>query len=136
MSRITIECAVSFSNGRQGRKRLEAGPQPEVTVSAGRVPRIARLMALAIQIEGLIRDGLIRDYAEAARLGHVTRARMSQIMNLLQLAPDIQEALLDLPLVTRGRDPVDEHDLRPIAAQPDWVRQRRMWTAVAQGQSN
>jgi hypothetical protein len=93
-------------------------------------------MALAIQIEGLIRDGQLRDYAEAARLGHVTRARMSQIMNLLQLAPDIQEALLDLPLVTRGRDPVDEHDLRPIAAQPDWVRQRRMWTAVAQGQSN
>ena len=84
MSGLTIECAVSFSNGRQGRKRLQAGPPPDVALPTGRVPRIARLMALAIQIEGLVRDGQLCDYAEAARLGHVTRARMSQIMNLLQ----------------------------------------------------
>ena len=35
----------------------------------------------------------------------VTRARMTQIMNLLNLAPDIQEELLLLPPVTEGRDP-------------------------------
>jgi len=40
-------------------------------------------------------QGEMRDYADVARLGYVTRARLTQIMNLLLLAPDIQEALLD-----------------------------------------
>ena len=82
---------------------------------------------LAIRFDGLIRDGAVADQAEIARLGHVTRARMTQIMNLLHLAPDIQEQVLDLPLVERGRDPVTERDLRPIAAELDWRRQRRLW---------
>ena len=62
------------------------------------IPRIARLLALAIRLEGLLRDETIRDYAELARLGRVTRARMTQIMKLLDLAPDIQEQILFLPL--------------------------------------
>lgn len=66
------------------------------------------------------------DQAELARLGHVTRARLTQIMNLLNLAPDIQEAILHLPRVERGRDPITERQLRPIAAVVDWERQRRM----------
>ena len=65
----------------------------------GCIPRIARLMALAIRFEGLLRDETIRDYAELARLGRVTRARMTQIMKLLDLAPDIQEQILFLPLL-------------------------------------
>jgi hypothetical protein len=49
--------------------------------AAGRViPRIARLMAFAIRFEGLVRDERVRDYAELARLGCVTRARMTQIV--------------------------------------------------------
>ncbi len=88
-------------------------------------------MALAIRFDGLIRDGTVADYAEIARLGHVTRARLTQIMNLLHLAPDIQEALLLLPPVEKGRDPITERELRPIAAVPDWKKQRRMWRKVA-----
>ena len=61
------------------------------------VPRIARLLALAIRLEGLIRQGALRDYAEIARRGRVTRARMTQIMKLLDLAPDLQEQILFLP---------------------------------------
>ena len=63
-------------------------------VADSRIPRLARLLALAIRLEGLIREEATRDYAELARLGRVTRARMTQIMNLLHLAPDIQEAIL------------------------------------------
>ena len=84
-------------------------------------------MALAIRFDGLIRDGVVADQAELARLGHVTRARLTQIMNLLHLAPDIQEELLFLPRVERGRDPIQERQLRPIAAVPDWRKQRGMW---------
>jgi hypothetical protein len=48
-------------------------------------------------------------------------------MALLQLAPDIQEAILFLPPTEHGRDPVTERDLRPIAAVVDWGKQRKSW---------
>ena len=48
-------------------------------------------------------------------------------MNLLCLAPDLQEQILFLPATERGRDPVTERDLRPIAAVADWRKQMRMW---------
>ncbi len=73
----------------------------------------------------------LTDQAEIARLGNVTRARVTQIMNLLHLAPDIQEALLFLPLTIKGRDPIREKHLRPIAAEPDWRKRRRLWKGWA-----
>jgi len=72
----------------------------------------------------------VADYAEIARLGHVTRARVTQIMNLLHLAPDIQEEILFLPRTERGRDPIRERHVRPIAAELDWRKQRKMWGEV------
>lgn len=99
-------------------------PREPTTEPAGRVPRVARLMALAIRLDELIKKGAVPSQAEVAVLGHVTRARVTQIMNLLHLAPDIQEQILHLPPVTRGRDPITERDLRPVAAIVDWTHQR------------
>ena len=87
------------------------------------IPRIARLMALAIRFEGLLRDGTIRDHAELARLGRVTRARITQIMKLLDLAPNIQEQILFLPPI-RG---LNERTSRPISKLTDWADQRRLF---------
>jgi hypothetical protein len=87
------------------------------------IPRIARLMALAIRFEGLVRDKTVQDYAQLAQLGRVTRARMTQIMKLLQLAPDLQEQILFLPPV-KG---LNERNLRPIVQQLNWSEQRRMF---------
>ena len=87
------------------------------------VPRIARLMALAIRFARLLRAEEFRDYAELARLGRVTRARMTQIMKLLDLAPDIQEQILFLPNLTG----LHERNLRPIVSRIDWNEQRRMF---------
>ena len=112
------------------RKRLEAGDGPSAPLELGRLPRISRLMALAIRLDGLVRDGIVADQAELARLGHVSRARITQIMSLLHLAPDIQEALLFLPRVAHGKDPIRERQLRPIAAVSDWQKQRRMWATL------
>jgi len=129
---ITIERSVHFQRGRSGRKQLEPGAAPsKPPVTSGRVPHVSRLMALAIRFERLVRAGEVADYADLARLGHVTRARVTQVMNLLNLAPDIQEAILFLSPVENGRDPVTERDLRPIAAIPDWRKQRRMFSQVA-----
>ncbi len=68
-----------------------------------RIPRISRYMALAIHFEDLIRQGIITDYADLARLGHVSRARVTQIMNLRLLAPELQEELLFLEPITKHR---------------------------------
>jgi len=124
---IKFQTKVHFRRGRKGRRHLDAGESPRTDVEAGRVTRVSRLMALAIRFDGLIRGGAVTDQAELARLGQVTRARLTQIMNLLLLAPDIQEALLFLPRVERGRDQVHLRLLQPIAQVPDWRKQRRMW---------
>lgn len=125
-----IEFKVHFKAAGHGRKRAVVGERPAAP-APGNLPRVTRLMALAIRFDKLIRDGEVRDLAEIARLGHVTRARVTQVMNLLHLAPDIQEAILFLPRVEQGRDPFCERDLRPIAATADWRKQRTAWRALA-----
>jgi len=127
---LTVECKVHFEVGRKARKKLKVGNAPparETLVEPGRVPRVSRLMALAIRLERLLAEGVARDYADLARLGGVTRARLTQIMNLTLLAPDIQEALLFRPRTLRGRDPIQEPHLRPITLMPDWRKQRKLW---------
>ena len=126
---ITIERQVHFQRGPRSRKELRAGDRSPPATPRGRIPRVSRLMALAIDFEGLIGEGVVVDYAELARLGHVTSARLTQIVNLLNLAPDLQEEVLFLPPTVEGRDPITERDLRPIAAALEWRRQRRMWAA-------
>lgn len=107
---------------KRGRKLLQSGSAPGPVKP---VPRITRLMALAIQFDLLLLEGRVASQAELARLGHVTRARLTQIMNLVLLAPDIQEALLLLPLA-KSR-PIWLAQLQPIAALHDWGRQRELW---------
>jgi hypothetical protein len=124
---MTIEIPVPLPRlGRGRRRELQSGAEV-VPLPPGRVPRVARLMALALRLEELVRAGRVGSYSELASLGQVTRARVSQVMSLLHLAPDIQEALLFLPPTERGRDPVILADLMPIAARIDWRTQRRLW---------
>jgi hypothetical protein len=106
--------------------RHPAPPHVDVPV-VGRVPRVARLLAFAHHLDAQIRAGVYDDMADAARKLALTRARVSQLMSLLMLAPSIQEALLALPPILSGRDPTNERVLRPIAAEPVWERQVADW---------
>lgn len=128
---IRLDFKVHFTTGQCGSRAMHAGeraaPQP---VPTGSVPRISRLMALAIRFDDLVRSGEMADFAEIAELGHVTRARVSQIVNLLNLAPDIQEAILFLPRVAGERETVSEREVRTIAAEADWGKQRETWRAL------
>lgn len=124
---ITVKRRVRFVRRGHGRKAIVDAPQPSEQVEPGRVPRISRLMALAIRFDRLVREGKVTDLSELARLAHVTQPRITQIMNLNHLAPDIQEALLFLPRVTRGREPIHERLLRPVCAEADWRQQQRMF---------
>ena len=133
MKGLTIQRQVHFRRGRRTRKVIYEGPPPEVTPTpTGRVPRVSRLMALALRFERLINAGEIADRAEIARLGQVSRARVTQIMNLLLLAPDIQEEIMFLPRTQTGRDPIREMMVRPIAGVLDWRKQRKMWEELIQ----
>jgi len=96
-----------------GRPKKTAAPAPP------RIPRITRLMALAIKFQDMIDRGEVKDYADLARLGFVTRARITQIMNLTLLAPDIQESIL-------GADhSLKESAMRRVALLHLWQDQRR-----------
>ena len=76
----------------------------------------------------MLKDDHDQDMATLARYGQVTRARITQIMNLLLLAPDIQEAILNLPKLTSGHESTTIRNLQSIALESDWTTQRVMWT--------
>lgn len=128
---ITVKRKIDLGREAHGRRRV-ATPAPKTAdVEPGRIPRVSRLMAVAIRLDGLLRSGEVGDLTELARLSHVTQPRMSQILNLALLAPDIQEELLHLPRIMEGRDPIHEKMLRPISAEVDWRKQREMWKRVS-----
>lgn len=126
---LTIERPMNFASPRRQRPSRRSTDATRSTPAA-RTPRVARLLALAYRIDELVQRGHAADYATVANVGGVTRARVSQIVALLNLAPDIQEAILALPPEACGNGGISEHDLRPIAAELDWRKQRRMWGAL------
>jgi hypothetical protein len=98
-------------------------PPPE------RIPRVARVLALAHHWRGLIQSGAVRDQAALARLVGVSRARVTQVMNMLWLGPELQAKVLD-----GGLDPSGgERSLRALADLPLWADQRRAWASGHQG---
>jgi hypothetical protein len=129
-SSMTIACSFHIDRRNSGRQEMEAGEPPQTPCERGRIPRVAKLLALAHRLEGLVRKGEVANYAELARLGRVSRARLSQIMSLLSLAPDLQEQILVLPRTERGRDPIQMRHLLPIAQVMDWKIQRQLWDAL------
>jgi hypothetical protein len=116
---ISFERTVHFGRGSRTERQLREGLAPP----PGRIPRISRLMALAIHYDELLRTGVVKSLAELAELGHVSTTRISHIMNLLLLAPEIQERLLFLKPVLCGPDPVFLKDLQLVARQSSWTKQ-------------
>ena len=128
MTSNVLACALSPRRRQKRRGFVRSEPEPNSeSLPLGRVPRVARLLALAHKLDQLIRQGHIPNYACLARVGHVSRERITQIMSLLQLAPDLQEQILFLPLTRRGRERLHLRQLQPIARIPDWDQQRLLW---------
>ncbi len=125
-----LTLAIRRGRARHGRivlQRVEACTPVPASAVSGRVPRISRLVALAIRLDRMLASGSVRNIAELARVGHVTTARATQIVNLTYLPPDLQERLLFFPLTCSGRDVLNERDLRAIATEPSWSCQRRLF---------
>ena len=124
---IAVKRKIRFVRRPDKSRAIEPAKTAVDTPPPQRIPRVSRLMALAIHFDRLIRAGKVRDQSELARLVHVTQPRMTQIMNLNLLAPDIQEELLFLPDAVSGRELVNERGLRHVAAEPSWRSQRQRW---------
>ena len=92
-------------------------PSPAESATTRPACRAARMLALAHHIDRKVEAGEIQNYAVAARLLGISRARMAQVMALLNLAPAIQEALL------LGRLKASERDLRGVVREAAWEGQ-------------
>lgn len=118
---------IQFRLHPTGRAADSGAPSDAPRSTVGRLPRITQVMALAIQLQDMIQRGDARDYADLARLGCLTRERMSQILELVWLAPDIQQEILEFPPSGAARFPISEVAVRKIASPLSWNEQRRAW---------
>jgi len=107
-----------------------ATASPANSQTPGRLPRVTQVLALAIQFQDMLDRGEAKDYADLARLGGLCRERVSQIMRLNYLAPDIQVELLYLPPTPMGRFPVSETAMRKVAGVLSWTEQRDTWESA------
>jgi len=117
---MTFEYKIATRRGGLPVFRAEPASDP-----VGRPPRVVRLVALAHRLEALVRSGEVKDYVELAALAYVSPARIAQIVILSQLAPDIQEYVLFLSAQHAGL--IAERELREIAREPRWDRQRAVF---------
>ena len=116
--------------GRDGKSvafRDEPPPPPPEPIR--RPARVARMLALAHRLERAIERGDYTDRADLARQFGLTRARITQLLNLTLLAPDIQEAVLALEALD-GVQPTSERALREVCWATDWQEQRERWGQV------
>lgn len=107
----------------------EAPPRPE---PVRRPAKVARMLALAHHIRWAIERGDVPDAATVARRLGLTRARVSQLLDLCLLAPDVQEAILALEAVD-GAEPMAERALREVVREVGWEGQRGVWVEVVPG---
>ncbi len=128
MKPYTVTKSVHFKRGRKYHNRLRRGKPAKRP--KGRIPRLSRLMALAITYDEMLRQGEVRDMATLARREQVTRPRMTQIMDLVLLAPDIQEEILFFPKTDGRRFPISQKFIEPLSRVLDWDRQRQLWAEI------
>lgn len=127
---LQIIATVHRAQRRRSTALQVAAPTPATTANARPPARVALLLALAATIDLAVGNSRLASQREAARCLCLSPARITQLLALLQLAPDIQEQILFLEVVD-GLEPVTERQLRPLTRVLDWSEQRAMWAALA-----
>lgn len=119
------------NHGAEIRFLLHDGPRrrPHSELGSGRLPRVTRILALALSFQDIIAAGGAKNYKELARRTGVTAERLSQVMKLLWLAPSIQQEILYLS-GGGGRYPLSESMVRSIAMKWSWAEQLDLWSRL------
>jgi hypothetical protein len=124
-------CDAPFRRVRRERRVVLSMTPPQPKPEPVRRPaKVAQQLALAHHLQAAIDRGAITDRADVARKLGLTRARVTQLLDLLLLAPDIQMAVLQLEAVD-GAEPMAERTLRAVARAGTWVEQRSAWSDCA-----
>ena len=106
--------------------KLTERPPPPKLEGVRRPAHVARMLALAHHLQRALDQGRVANRAELARRLGFTQTRITQVLDLLWLAPDIQEALLHFEAVD-GREPLGERQLRDVVHIESWEEQREAW---------
>ncbi|WP_223643827.1 hypothetical protein [Corallococcus sp. EGB] len=116
---------------RKGRSvTLAATPPPAKPEPVRRPAKVAQQLALAHHLQAAIDRGAVADRADVARKLGLTRARVTQLLDLLLLAPDLHDAVLALEAVD-GAEPMAERTLRAVAHAGTWAEQRAAWAKLS-----
>jgi DNA invertase Pin-like site-specific DNA recombinase len=138
--RLTTEhdgtCVVMGPSPVATKMARQGGPSARRGERTERVPRIARLLALALRFEELIRSRVVSNYVALAQVGRVSRSRVTQMTSLLNLAPDIQEEILFLRPEEAQRLGISEPSLRKLTATLLWSKQREQWRSLRHARQN
>ena len=120
---LSVEYKVDFNNSDGKRKARKQTASPKAT--SPKIPRVTKLLALAHHLQDLLDQGIVKDYADIARLSGLSRARVTQVMNLTLLAPEIQEKILKFTDTSPVR--LKEPLVRRTIQFPLWTDQVRLW---------
>lgn len=118
----SISLEVHIAPGRCGHKKIRTGKKPKHT-TPNRLPRITKLMALAIKYEQLLDSGQIEGQDALARLAGMDRSSISRLLRLRLLSPRIQEQLLELPQTDKGREKISMRAVEALVRIHDWCEQ-------------
>jgi len=120
MRRVPADWVVSAVPPRRGKPKPPREP---------RTPRVVELLRKTIEWQALLESGDAANQAAIARREGITRARVTQVMGMLRLAPEIQQHVLSMPEVVR-RPAITERALRPIAQMEDRTEQHAAFLAL------
>lgn len=115
---------------KERRVLLSVTPPPPKPAPVHRPAKVAQMLALAHHLQRAIDRGDVADRAAVARRLGLTRARVTQLLDLLILAPDLQVAVLALEAVD-GAEPLAERTLRAVAHAGTWAEQRGAWAGLS-----
>ncbi len=117
---------------RRKKAKSDAFSREPQSSPGARPLRVAQTLALAHGMKALLDQGTVRDQTRLAEVMGVTRMRVSQLLNLTLLAPEIQEDIL-FATTDVGCEPLTERDLRPIVRERSWPKQRSLWDIRTEG---
>lgn len=135
---VRVRFQVQFSRGPRGQRGgrhanpASTGPDPVTTraevnmgpspkpATALTVPKITRMLVLGYHFERLVREEKVKNYAGIARLTGLSRARVTQVVDLTLLSPGVQEGILCRPLDVPGELPADERTSRSPSRVKLW----------------
>jgi hypothetical protein len=124
-----IEYNISLNDLRNAPKpgtRYEQVPKKKAKPNGRRPARMAQMLAFAHRLQNALDSGEVEDQAGLATRFGLTRTRVTRLLDLTLLAPDIQEEILFMES-ENGEEPISERTLKAIVREPSWEEQRKAW---------